>query len=213
MNTIKQNWKILVAVAASLLIGYLLSQWTRPAPSDDASYRRSADSLKLAHAATLDGFKQKFDSMDKVIKKKNQVIVELDKRNAVLNKELDFISDKYVQIRNSTPNVDTTVKTHDLLRGQECCEKLEVMERKVANSDQQVAMLKSVISDMNNKLAEKENEICEIKMQFDESMKITSGVLKENDKLKGKLKGAKVWGTITTAGCVMLGVAVMVVHP
>lgn len=198
MELLKKHWRSIAIAIVILLLGVLFGSLFRCGHSPDMSLQTSIDSLKQVNVSQQEGYRLIYDSIGKVIESK-------DNTNKALNSVLSDITAKYVRLRNSTPNVDTVVKVHEVFVGQECLEKLPVLECKVIN-------LESEVTDMKNLVKTKTDNLIALQGQFDRAMAITDNQQDAIKKLERKRRANKAWAVIATAGAGAAVIAVMVVH-
>lgn len=176
METVKRYWKTLLICLLCILIGILLTRVFTRKPADIISV--SIDSIKTEDLQVRKKYELIYDSLDRVLKQKDQVNTDLQGR-------ISAISRKYEMLRNTAPNVDTIVKTHEVYIGLECLEKLPLIEAELFNTQSQVADLKFMVT-------KKDEQIKLTQGLIDKALILTESQQQELKKMKRKNKWLKI---------------------
>jgi hypothetical protein len=175
---IKKYWKQLCIVLLSIIIGVLLVNMCQRQPVTDVNFQSRMDSLISKNKELVLMDKQKSDSIDVIVRKKEQT-------NERLAIDLKAITHKYAVLRNSSPDHDTIVKRDTLYAGLECIEKMPIIQA-------ELTVANSIITDLKVKIVYKDETINILQKQFDSSIGINKDQQKELRKIQRKLKWSKV---------------------
>ena len=165
--------------------------------SGDTSAQSKVDSLNRANNSLVALIKATDDSANKVIAQKEAL-------NVTLELKLRSITEKYVAIRHSHPTRDTVVKDSIVYRGNECCEKLQVMVPQVSNLQGEVRLYKNLV-------IKKNNQNSKLQKQYERAMVINSDQLDQVKKLEKKRKWNKVWAVCSSSVALGLVAAILVI--
>jgi hypothetical protein len=173
---LKDHWQ---SVAIPILLAVVILFWVHSCnkPVTVTDNRSKIDSLTNANEQTVARYDRKADSLTKRISASEQA-------NNKLTSELNYISEKYVELRTKPHSVDTLVKWDTLMDGMECLEKMPIFVQKIEN-------LESVVTDLKLKVVTREQEIKEIQGQFDSSVALNKKQDADNKKLARRLKWHK----------------------
>ena len=184
------DWKKVVIVACIVLIGVLVAQLcTRPAVTETQDYSKVIDSLQVANEQANKRFAKVSDSLDRLIKAKEKLYSDNTQR-------LRDITQKYIRLRNATPDKDTVVRTVTVYNGNECIEKMPVIQA-------QLSVANAIIVDLKNKMIVKEQQIDLLQGQVNRSLQVNADQQKDMKKLKRKLRWQKI--AMIGEGVVVLG--------
>jgi len=185
-----------VICALLIFVGVMFANMCKRSPQTNDNFRASIDSLRRENVSLQSSYAAKTDSIDRVVKAK-------DEKNAELAKKLDYISEKYVRLRNAAPDKDTIVKTVTVYDGQECLEKLPIIKA-------QLDLAYSQIADLNNKVVMMDNQISDLQGQFDGAIAIAEERAAAEEKARRKLKRQKVltYGIAGLSAAIIVGVLV-----
>jgi seryl-tRNA synthetase len=190
---IKNHWKTGLIIILSFLIGVILvrSCGSRQPVTDRHA---SIDSLKNENQVTQAKYTKLSDSIQGVILKKDEQTLEL-------TKTLNSITTKYRILINREPSHDTVIQTNQVFIGNECLEKLPVIQG-------QLDICNSIVEDYKEGMNIKLRQINSLQGQFDRSMAISQSQEKDIKKLKRKLKWTKI-GMVSGA-VVIVGASIFV---
>lgn len=194
MNLLKKYWRSIAIGILLILVGILLTFNCRR--SDTTSSQQTIDDLKLENKALQQSLSSYNDSVTKLVKAR-------DDTTKILNKELEAITRKYIAIRKSHPTHDTIVKDSIVYRGNECCEKLPVVERQRDNCLSEVVTLKAQVIkiDEGNKALQK---------QFEAVVATSEEQTAMMKKLDRKRKWNKIWAVGATVSTIGVLTAILV---
>jgi|GEM_PF-3399287 len=183
MILLKKYWKQITIVILLIMVGVLLTLMFRRSPGLDTTgtamfFKAKVDSLQKANLRSNQFYQKKSDSIDKIVKAKEQV-------NTILNLRIEDITNKYIALRNSEPDHDTVVSRDTLYAGRECIEKYRILEAQLVN-------MVYMTQDLNHKIAFKDQQIDTLQAQFSASLGINKQQEKELKKVQRKLKWTKI---------------------
>ena len=133
MNTIKKNWRIIAISLIMLVLGVILASAFKCKRSDGTSFRVSIDSLKRENVSVNAKYNHLSDSITAVVKIKDSEVAKKEAVNRVLEMKLSDVSAKYALLIATTPNIDTTVKMHDVFRARDCMERMPILQAQISN--------------------------------------------------------------------------------
>jgi len=186
------RWREIVIAALLILCGMLIAKMCQRSPVTAPNYQASIDSLKRANVQQAAAFKAKGDSIDKIVEKKDESAQRLQSR-------LDYISAKYLAMRNAEPDRDTVVRVVEVFDGKECIEKLPIIQA-------QLSLSQSVVVDLKHKIVLKDQQIVTIQDQFTRAVGIGQDQEKEIKKLKRKAK----WNRFLIYGEAIVGIGAII---
>lgn len=186
------RWQPITIGVCLIIIGLLLAQTCRHSEVNTGS--GSMDSLRFANTITQDRYNHLSDSVEVIVKKKDDSLLNL-------TKTIKRIEYKYALLRQSRPSVDTVVKTHIVYQGMEAIEKLPLLEN-------QVQVLQSEVVDLKGLVRIKTDQNLSLQGQFDRAVVISNQQSETIKKLDKKRKWNKIWAV--TGSCVSLGLVVAV---
>ena len=171
-----KHWKTIVIGVLLNLIGVILANTCRRQPA--TSHTISIDSLQNANVATQQRYNELSDSV-------NQVILEKDKTALELTKSLNSITAKYRILINREPSHDTVVQTHEVFIGNECIEKLPIIQAQLDNCESKVDNYKQLVM-------VKTTQNIALQSDFNRALSISRDQEKDLKKLNRKNKWLKV---------------------
>jgi hypothetical protein len=189
MNFLKKYWKQISIVILLIAIGVLLALLFRKSPNPVISFKPQIDSLQRENKRINKYYERKSDSIDKVV-------ISKEKLNADLSKKIESITQKYIALRNASPDHDTIVRRDTLYKGMECIEKYKILEAKFIT-------IESTVGDLKLKVIYKDEQVKIIQKQLESSLGINLEQDKALKKAQRKLKWAKAFNYIE--GALVLG--------
>lgn len=188
-------WKQIVIVVLLIVVGVLFAQMCKRSPQANFNPQVTIDSLKKENIALISRDREKSDSIDAVVTLKNSRIAEMEK-------SIQSISARYAKIKNQIPpDRDTVVNEIKFVEGEECLEKLPIIQAKVVT-------LESVVEDLKTKCAIKDSTNMTLQRQFDRSIQLNITQKQEAEKQakKGKWQKRGMWaGLIIGIGGIIYG--------
>jgi len=190
-------WKNIVIFICFTGIGVLLAVLFQSKPPVESSYAGRVDSLTTANHSLQSKSRRVSDSLENIVKEKDAINVQLAKK-------YEYVSEKYVLLRNAEPSHDTVVLTHDVYNGLEAIEKLPVLTAQLANCQEE-----NITWEKLSELKEADNEA--LQKQFEACMKLGSDQTEAMKKVDKKRKWNKIWAVASSSIALGLVAAVMVV--
>ena len=197
MNFLKNRWKEILIYAMLIMLGVVFASVFRCKHSPINPEKVKIDSLVKENQQTNVNYFLVFDSLKKVIRAK-------DTLNILANRKIESITAKYRTLMNREPSHDTVVKTHEVFIGNECLEKMPVMEA-------QLSVCRSEIDDLKALVKVKTDHAMALQGQFDRSICLNQEQQKEMKKLQRQKRANKAWAVVATGGAAAAIIGMLVV--
>ena len=194
----KLPWGYILAACLFIVIGILLTQMCKRTPETTPVAKVTIDSLVKVNAFLIEENKAKSDSIDRVVKDREDRVAEKEKT-------IRLITEKYNRLRQQVPpGRDTVVKEIQFLNGEECLEKMPILQVQLCIKD-------SVIDDLKRKCIFKDTVNMALQRQFDRSILLNKSQQGQSEKDAKKVKRFKRLG-IAGVIVVVAGVIYATLH-
>lgn len=187
------NWQTIVIVILAVVIGVIITRSCTRKPQTGSQI--SIDSLKTANEVLLRHSGEFSDSIKVVIQNKDSI-------QTGLSKQLQTVTNKYWVLINRSPDKDTVIKIREVYIGNECLEKLPIIQA-------QLTTCNSMLDDYKELVMVKTDQNNSLQKQFDRALAITGQQEKDAKILKRKIWWYKAG--LVTESVVILGTAIYIV--